>query len=192
MVFYTSLPPPELIPRLGHSQKVTKGDLAKCQKKIFFEAAFGPHIRQMRQGCASYSYTPRQSKKYGGCQTFGCARAQTPTQAHLSGTLPTRSDFFFFRTHLCARHPSNRAGWCISIVLTPHIPNIWSFTKAWMPTRWRKKKKLGISDFFGSLWHVARLGHVSHDPATGTRWSSKVRCTFDTKIVGVFRQEPCH
>lgn len=55
-----------------------------------------------------------------------------------------------------------------------------------------KKKKLGISDFFGSLWHVARLGHVSHDPATGTRWSSKVRCTFDTKIVGVFRQEPCH
>jgi hypothetical protein len=96
MVFYTSLPPPELIPRLGHSQKVTKGDLAKCQKKNFFEAAFGPHIRQMRQGCASYSYTPRQSKKYGGCQTFGCARAQTPTQAHLSGTLPTRSDFFFF------------------------------------------------------------------------------------------------
>lgn len=115
MVFYTSLPPPELIPRLGHSQKVTKGDLAKCQKKNFFEAAFGPHIRQMRQGCASYSYTPRQSKKYGGCQTFGCARAQTPTQAHLSGTLPTRSDFFFFgRTFAPGIHQTGQDGASLS------------------------------------------------------------------------------
>lgn len=80
----------------GTQEKVTKEDLAKCRIFFFFEAAFGPHIRQMRQGCASYSYTPRQSKKYGGCQTFGCARAHTPTQAHLSGTLPTRSNFFFF------------------------------------------------------------------------------------------------
>ena len=192
MVFYTGLASPELIPRLGHRKKCPKGTRQNVRKKFFFAAAFRPHIRQIRHGCASYSYTPRQSKKYDSCQTFGRARAHTPTQAHFSGTTPARSEFFFFRRHLCVRHRSNRAGWCISIVRTPHIPNIWSFAKAWMPTRWRKKKKLGISDFFGSLWHVARLGHVSHDHATGTRGSSKVRCAFYTKIVGVFRQEPCH
>jgi hypothetical protein len=122
--------------------------------------------------------------------TFGRARAHTPTQAH-----PRQVGLFFlFFSEAPLRPASIKPGRMVHLYRahTAH-PKHLVFCKSLdaNPVE-KKKKKIGISDFFGSLWHVARLGHVSHDHATGTRGSSKVRCAFYTKIVGVFRQEPCH
>jgi hypothetical protein len=122
--------------------------------------------------------------------TFGRARAHTPTQAH-----PRQVGLFFlFFSEAPLRPASIKPGQDGASLSCSHCTSQTSglLQKLRCQPGGEKKKKLGISDFFGSLWHVARPGHVSHDHATGTRGSSKVRCAFYTKIVGVFRQEPCH
>ena len=67
-------------------EKVPEGYLAKFhkQKLFFLKRLLGPHIRQIRQGCASYSYTPRLANQRNMlvANIFARARAHTPTQAH--------------------------------------------------------------------------------------------------------------
>ena len=180
-------------------EKVPEGYLAKFhkQKLFFLKRLLGPHIRQIRQGCASYSYTPRLANQRNMlvANIFARARAHTPPPARQVGFFFSFFFFFFFFFSEAPLRPASiKPGRMVHLYRahTAH-PKHLVFCKSLdaNPVE-KKKKKIGISDFFGSLWHVARPGHVSHDHATGTRGSSKVRCAFYTKIVGVFRQEPCH
>jgi len=99
--FYTSLPPSlRQSSSPATQEKVPEGYLAKFhkQKLFFLKRLLGPHIRQIRQGCASYSYTPRLANQRNMlvANIFARARAHTPPPARQVGFFFSFFFFFFF------------------------------------------------------------------------------------------------